>query len=185
MTSTSPSSLRDIAPMYIFDLLLGLEPWFNITIACSVAPQTTTEYSSRRNGDDDMFQSDIPITFVKPSDPQFRTSNSTYDVNDYVGTYGHFGYGNVTVYVNQSTGQLMMSYGPLAKWVLLSTEISHDFTGRAEEPLWYWTLEGVTFSKSAGNVFDQLDVPFDNAMPTIFVRGLLESSAPAPPELCP
>ena len=180
MSTNAPNGLGDTVSMHVMDLLLGLEPWLNVTDVCSTHihhDEASQAHSAERDNIPNQKDHTMPIGGLQHINHRKN--------EDYVGVYGHFGYGNVSVYINQSTGSLMMSYGPLAKWNLRVTDTEDVFDGIALEPLWYWTLNSLVFSKSNGTTFDLLDVPFDWSIPPTFRRDLNMASAPPPPELCP
>ena len=78
---------RRLLHMYTIDLLLGVEPWLNLTTACSFLPD-----SRRRPRDTPTTATVLPI----PSP------------GEYVGTYGNFAYGNMTVAEDKS--RLVLRY---------------------------------------------------------------------------
>ena len=45
------------------------------------------------------------------------------DLSDYVGVYGHFGYGNLTILMNGTSGQLDMEYGCKEQIIILYVPI--------------------------------------------------------------
>ena len=73
---------RRFLHMYIVDLLLGVEPWLNLTSACSFLPDDPP----------------APLNRTRSR----NNPNLTPSPSDYSGTYGNFGYGNLTVDVDNS-----------------------------------------------------------------------------------
>ena len=70
---------RRLLHMYTMDLLLGVEPWLNLTTACTFLPDRRRRKTVKT-----------------------EPSQVTISLSDYTGTFGNFGYGNVTVYDDNS-----------------------------------------------------------------------------------
>lgn len=150
---------RRLLHMYAVDLLLGVEPWLNLSTACSFLPDSRTRPRK------------------KPATPLRILS-----LSDYTGTYGNFGYGNLTVEVDNSG--LILRYGVIGKWSLEPTGRGKTFRGKpiGLVPL---TLPVVTFDQDSTGIVQRLQIPMFNPVnPPVFVRGLKESDAP-PPASCP
>ena len=149
--------------MYVLDLLLGEDPWLNHTTACSL-PQPWL-HSSGKGG------------------KSRGQSLSTQELAVYVGTYGNYGFGNVTIALNNSVGKLALTYG-YGQFHLESTGKQHEFYGEGTGIVTAIRLSKLAFSSSGadGSVLDRLVIPaFESRDPPVFMRGLKMSSVPPRP----
>lgn len=161
-------NVRDLIHMYVLDLLLGVEPWLDIETACSLG-QTI-----------DMTK-DSDIQEEINTDREEEAGVGLHNDQDYVGVYGNYAYGNTTVFINQTSDMLSLSYGA-AEWQLTETS-TNTFGAQGLEPFWYWFMT-VTFLRDGDDV-TEVTLPFQSGAHPTFVRGLDMSTAPPPPELCP
>ena len=124
--------------MYVIDQLLGETPWHNLTTACSY-PDTLSDRSEKDND-----KGNLPAV-------------AAASLDSYEGTYGNYGYGNVTVRYIAADDSLEMSYGTLGKWTLESTATEDEFTGKGLDDVWNMNLSGVKFT-STGGVYNEVSV---------------------------
>ncbi|XP_069129074.1 uncharacterized protein [Argopecten irradians] len=142
------------------DMLLGDTPWLDRATACSFpAPWGKVSTS----------------TLVSDFD-QFRTFwNNSRPMGNYVGTYGHPAFGNISVVIENRT-QLVLQYGRFGRMVL--TPVTDTaFLGRYIGPLWWAThADGhpmpvsVNFSLPLTGSASNLSYPVDNAFGITFQR---------------
>ena len=156
--------------MLIIDLLLG--------------PDAMMTKANSRHVDIDLLASEkeeiSPEDFPPFSNQLRKTRHSTrlQDLQDYVGVYGHFGYGNMTFVMNSTSQQLEGRYGE-AEGVVYSTDVPDVFMIKLRGIFWYLPENPVIFSRSTGSIIDTLTVPVFNAK---FKRNLKLADAPPPPE---
>ena len=110
----------DYIHMYVMDLLLGVEPWLNSSDICERIEQRlhheTLETPAEARCHEcylnhdvfDVIKRNIHSEAVDHYDAILR-NNFTSD--DFVGQFGHYAYGNVTIGADDVTGQLYMVYG--------------------------------------------------------------------------
>lgn len=144
--------------MYIMDLLLGEEPWLNLTTACTF-PEPW-----------------MPLR-VRSRKVHSEFSRST-DYEKYAGIYGNFVYGNITFKANSSA--LVLEYGQMGRWQMVPVG-TDSFRGVGIGTIWFDSLDSITFSKE-GDFYTTVDIDFDPNVPTMFTRGLSMSEAPSPPD---
>ena len=156
---------RRMIHLYTADLLLGETPWINMSTAC---------------------------TFPEPwSAPTPHRSYNTYDtgtavlpLKKYAGTYGNFGYGNLTVYVNQTTGNLQIRYGPMGLWDLFPGKKEHFFFGQGLDLVWAYNMEAQFIYNCQKDIVESVTMPaFERKQVPMFKRGLQMTDAPPPPKL--
>lgn len=112
-------------------------------------------------------------------------ASNTTDLPDtaYVGKYGNFLFGNVSVFINSTTKYLMLQYGPVQQWRLERLENGEElFTMFPLEPMWY-RFYGALFSVEQGRV-TQVEIPFNIEWTQPFVRDRTYEGAPPPVEPC-
>ena len=110
---------------------------------------------------------------IKPSLPKAK----------YAGTYGNYGYGNITVKYNSTLNQLEMHYGQFGRWYLHCRH-RNDFAGEGFGIFWARELRSVLFRSSSGDKtsVDEVVISFEVRDPPVFVRGLSMDTAPPPPD---
>ena len=160
------------------DLLLGYTPWVNGTDFCNLKRQGLL---------DDQIAQKRPEEkeYVKKEGTTFKHGtgqNTPKQLTRFEGRYGNYAYGNLTVYINQTSSNLMLRYGA-ALWEMIETSPG-EFTGPGLDPFWYWTLD-VVFED--GDPSPGVTVLFE-AQPSIpfFERDLdVDNNLPPPPSTCP
>lgn len=161
---------RRLIHMFIMDLLLGEEFWFNSTTACSFPEPWGPPYRPRMYPG--FFSRLVRERNVRPKLPKSK----------YAGVYGNFAYGNLTVLYNDTTNKLELHYGKYGRW-LLHCKRGNDFAGEGYDIFWARELRSVLFRNSQGqkDSVDEVVISFDNRDPPVFQRGLKMTSAPPPP----
>jgi len=153
---------RYLLQMHIIDLLLGLEPWIDPSTACTFPepwhPQTGYSHPRWSSGTEPPAQS-----------PEFS-------LESYTGTFGNFGYGNITFIIN-TAGSLELNYGVIGTWELESLG-QHRFRGNGRGYIWMKDLSWLEFSIDINDVIESVEIPFDTLVSPIFIRGLQMGDAP-------
>ena len=184
--------LRLMVHLYIADLILGEEPWFNATQLCD-----STSNIHMRQTEGLTFPPTVEgnILNLAMSDDekmkQYQKKEKTNDssnrlVEEYVGEYGNFAYGNVSVYISDEEEDLLeMHYGNNGYFDLIALPGQHTFLPIGNRvPSDSINLGRIYFYEGEGGSIDFLEIPaFEVADPPMFERGLLLEDAP-PPELC-
>ena len=193
---------RDFVAAFVSDVLLGSEPWITAEKTCEIfengfnvtLPEPDFAQCPCDTGDIEtlsewlkMLPKASPLYDWMKSEClwRFRQNISLKELpaqqlEIYEGEYGHFGYGNFTIFINDTTQMLEMQYGGLGRFDLYPTEQEHFFLGQGKEnaiALYAWP---VLFSESVpGSGF--IDLARVTEMENqIFERGLLMDEAPPP-----
>ena len=164
---------RRLIVMHILDVLTREERWINSTYICE---QFQSYDITEEEG---TVQSSV---YTNPTDVQnYKQKGPMNSQNEaYVGDYGHFGYGNVTVRQEEETGNLTLRLGRTGVYELLPLE-GDTFLMNSVGESWYINPGLVEFSRSQGQPIDQLVIPFvERLNPPVFRRGLRMSDAPPP-----
>ena len=170
---------RILLSVFIMDLILGEKPWLNTTTVCTFPepwhpnPWFPSQKKGATPNEKKVFSTPDPPTSIP-----YPT-----DLTPYVGVYGDFFYGNMTVYSTDSQ-TLMLSYGTLDPWRLVPTEGENAFIGYASPATWPQHLDFVKFkfSKEGLPKFDLCEAAFDPIVATTFQRDLKMADAPPPPD---
>lgn len=112
----------DVIHMYINDVIMQTEPWLDRQTACTYP---------------EPWESLVPKLYPGPGFSIDKTVQPTRDLEDYVGAYGNYLYGQLEVWVNASEGRLEASAGrPLTHFAMYPTAKETEFTmkylGKAE-----------------------------------------------------
>lgn len=109
----------DYIHMYIMDLLLGDEPWLNSSDICDRI-QNKASYDLDISEEEEHCQvcryQAGALDAVKQEMRMRNMASQTDDrrmhaEEDFVGAYGHYAYGNVTIGMDDITRQLYLVYG--------------------------------------------------------------------------
>ena len=110
-----------------------------------------------------------------------RGRRQANELEEFVGRYHHFAYGNLSITLDEEQDELNMAYGPEATFTLARvTDLV--FSASGEEPFWHLGYTVTFFSD--GDIIDRVSLSFDAAAPPTFVRDQTDAEAPPPPELC-
>lgn len=160
---------------FIADVLMGLDTWFNASQLCQLPlpPVFTSDHTlatQTRPGVD---------TFDRPQ----IGSQPRLPLEAYVGIYGNFGYGNVSIYLEDDDTPLQMQYGNHGYFDLSPIEGTDSFTATGNRsPAYLIHIGDVHFSSSNNDdVIDRLTTPgFEPMDPPEFIRDLQYEDAPPP-----
>ena len=160
--------------MYILDTLLGETPWLNTSWACENTDDSgISSYASSLGFP--VKGNEIPPERPSPV-PMSR------DILDYVGSYGHFGYGNISVVINTTTGNLHMTIGRLGFYELIHAG-NDTFDMKVLGKTWYYPFYFCEFGSSGGEAspINILEIPLMELRGApVFRKGLKMSDAPPP-----
>ena len=152
------------------DIVLDEEPWRNETIACtfpfsSLPPDSTSRHQ------------DLDVTMTSQSDMKYV--KSTYKkVDQFLGQYGNFGYGNLTVVADDVLEELIINFDVYSCVVGNETGERETCTGLGI--YWFLSLWRVQFDEE-NNPSQFVDVTFTlTEDPVRFERDLLFEDAPGP-----
>jgi hypothetical protein len=129
------------------DLLLGETPWLNTTTACSLPAPWGPPFVSTPPPPD----SSAPSRPSRASRPYWNISRP---VDDYIGIYGHPGFGNITVFTGDEDDDeededdvgLQLAFGRFGHMRLVPvSESDTDFHGYYIGPLWFVTHSDDSF----------------------------------------
>ena len=170
----SPYWDRRLIALHILDVLAGEQRWLNSTYICNNFQSSDNIY------EEDMVQEHV---FSKPTDVKKHKQKGPMNSQNeaYVGDYGHFGYGNVTVRQEGELGNLTLRFGRTGVFELLPLEGDTFLTVSVGES-WHVNPGLVEFSRSQeGQPIDELVIPLvEISNPPVFKRGLRMSDAPPP-----
>lgn len=153
-----------IIHFYISDILLGFQPWLNETTACTYPEPWKRAKGKRRKYE--------KKPNVKP--------NWNRPLPDFVGTYGHLAFGNITIELNSSDQKLHLYHGKFGHALLKKSEKPFTFDMAFIETLRYISeADGwrhsylIQFLSSSNSDIDSIEAKFiEGRMPPIFKRGL-------------
>ena len=163
---------------YVIDIVLGETPWLNVDLACEIAGEIGTKH------DHHFVETNFPLKFIsthRKSVVDHPTPRRP--LNDYVGVYGNFGYGNITISLNSGgiEDQLELSYGKIGRFILQATVVDDEFVAIGVGPAAVINIGPLLFQSSNNQTIDLLQTVFDDLDPPLFKRDLKMSSAPPPP----
>jgi len=165
---------RYLLHLYIIDLLLGEEPWIDLETVCTFPQPWTPPHENSKETPKQEVDANVPLL----------------PLERYTGTYGNYGYGNITVNIT-AQGQLKLRYGLLGCWELESTG-NHSFHGKGCDLVWMRDVKYVRFSttenhnpntnlqdtaNSNSELVTEVEIYFDKVIPPVFTRGLLMHEA--------
>ena len=198
---------RQLISQFVADIMLGEEPWNTAEEACQLIedltrlPNVTSIQPCPETRDVDVLlqwlhETDDPetpdFTYIQNSCiRQFKNRVVLYgrpetfrDLEDYEGVYGHFGFGNLTIFLNETTGLLDLQYGGLGRFDLYSTSEEDVFMGQGKDACIIRFAWPVIFEESVpgSGLIDLATLPLmeRSSQPSPWVRGLEMSDAPPP-----
>ena len=154
---------RYLLSQYLLDLYMDKQPWINASTVCDFPKPETNE---RKKEESDT--------------PEIRSTELT----KYVGTYGNFAYGNITVEANGT--DLLVYYGSFGHWKLTEKSTAGHFEGVGVGDVWFFSyFKDVQFSDPGQDgKMNTVSVPsLQRDSVPVFQRGLQMSAAPSPPVL--
>ena len=166
------SNIRHYIHMYIYDLLLGKEPFLNTSNACPGFEFGTMPLISN---DEDIID-DERMNYI-----QFSNSGEEGNTNKTIGTYKNFAYWDLIFYQNTTDQEIYMSYGPVAHWRLQRRGEDLTFTGEATMPLWTLRVSWIEFKGCYNQPCDSVTVSFESEDPPTFYRNPGPEPKPKPP----
>lgn len=150
----------------------GYEPWLK-NRTCDSFKQSHDVPISKENADSGL-TSEIIQDFLVQDEVQEQ-----HNLENLQGQFGHHALGNVTSFLNESTGGLMLETGIGWKFDLLPID-NTTFLAKGVDPVWY-QFNVVTFEVDDEGVAASLTGLIQG---TRYDRNLDWNSPPPPPELC-
>lgn len=159
---------------------LDEEPWLNETNGCTFpSPWEPLTTDSEELGEG-CLRSVLPF---KQTQTKQRSNNKRKRIEEYVGDYGHPGFGIYKVYVNE-TGQLRYEFGLLLRGELTQTQDPMQMYMTIEFPIDYRMAffpeypDGfpVYFGSDVPGSIDSVEVPYlEFSLPPVFRREVVPS----------
>ena len=172
--------IRNMLTVFILDLLLGEEPWVGRDDVCSpehahIAVVPCSQLDASRNNREVLDclprEMKLKVNDIRTKYPDGyecdMTSAHRERLESYEGRYSHVAYGNLTIFLNETTDTLNMAYGPVGKWELefVNEEVA---IARGYGIHWYW-VHTVIFD-DVGGMFTQIQTNFEPEAPPTFIR---------------
>ena len=114
---------------------------------------------------------------------RYPESNSSISMplpaEKYIGTYGNYAYGNITIKEQVNGPNLWVEYGEIARWELFPSGEGDNFTSRGRADFFIYNFKNIKFQNpdSEGNMQEMI-WPFESRDPPVFHRDRLMSDAP-------
>ena len=86
-----------------------MEPWFNVTTACTVGYGSFHKRMEGAQEIQEMEQNDFAVTMTLPSDMK-HDKPKLEKFHTFLGQYGNFAYGNLTVAADDILGELIVNF---------------------------------------------------------------------------
>ena len=118
---------------FLVDIVLGKEPWLNATTAC------TFKFGSDKGMEENDTDARTWPSTTEPTPEGYRFK----DVNKFIGQYGNFAYGNLTITVNDTLEELIVNFDVYSCVVKNVTEKSEGCLGL--DLFWFLILWRVKF----------------------------------------
>lgn len=131
-----------LIPLYISDLMFGVEPWLTGETACSFPePWSPREEST---AEDMTFPSDTPLE----------------PLEEYIGVYNHPGFGDITILLSEDNKQLYFYFGQFMEAILRYNASENKFYTKGVGKFWFMGKYPVHFEKQqSSHNFDTLYMP--------------------------
>ena len=150
------------------DIVLGKEPWLNAITACPF------KFGSDKGMEENDTDARTWPSTTEPTPEGYRFK----DVNKFIGQYGSFAHGNLTITVNDTSEELIVNFDVYSCVVKNVTEKSEGCHGL--DLFWFLSLWRVKFDEK-NSPCQFVDVTFDKKEDTVrFERDLLFADAPGP-----
>ena len=154
-----------------------MEPWFNATTVCTLGYRSFHKRMERAEEIQEMEQNDVDVTMTLPSDMN-HDKPKLDKVFKYLGQYGNFGYGNLTVVADDMLGELIVNFDVYSCVVRNETKEREGCVGLGI--YWFLSLWRVQFDEE-NNPSQFVDVTFtETEGPVRFERDLMFEDAPKP-----
>lgn len=165
-------------PLFSADVILDEEPWLNATYACNFPFSSESKTQVHPNPD---------VAFYKtPVEQRTKTSVPKHQVDQFLGNYGNFAYGNVTVVVDDVTEDVIMEFDLFS--CAARSQMGSNDTFYCEGLGDYWWLDLIQVKFDAENNPSQF-VDFVFVAPwegrVRFERELSQDEAPGPTDHWP
>ena len=188
---------RQMLHAYISDIVLEKTPWFNLSEVCNYgSPAVKVETMNDIRGVVHENILNPHHKAVNKLDEDFSHHNDVsndihmaemvarHPLTDYVGEFGNFAYGNVSIFLNAMGDTLHMTYGRNGNFYLESVLSLEDVFRPVGigSPANLFSLGTITFGRSTDdNTVRTLLIPaFESLDPPEFIKGLKQSDAPPP-----
>lgn len=153
--------------------LTGYEPW----LANSTCPFPLDETYQDAALDDGTAWEIIPDYEHSMGDAFLHEE----DLTNLVGTFGHHALGNLTTFINESTGDLMLETGN--GWIFKLWPLGNTtFIAQGVESAWFFFARVEFTLDEAGSAISLIELA--NDIPSRYDRDLDWNNPPPPPELC-
>ncbi len=176
--TTTPGNdfLTILTAMFIMDVMLGEEPWLDLTTACTF-PAPWVQLHAQHNNNNINTSTGPDVTMK----PKSTTPNQLqFNIEQYVGKFGNFAYGNLSLYESEQC-MLMLAYGHVV-WCLEYIGLN-TFTGHGVDTFWPIAIPEVVFKSSVNDkTFDKVMLNFYYGDKPLFVRDLKIDNAYPPPD---
>ena len=171
----SPFGLETCFPLFFAaDVVLDEEPWLNATTSCTFPDPFFPDAGLPQQMQEQF--SDIGVQHspdVSPNASPVRGSK----IKQYVGQYGNFGFGNVSVEIDDVLQQVIVNLDVMSCLVLNQTE---SFSCLGLDNFWFFHFPEVSFDET-NNPSQFLDFTFVvEEGPIRFERDLEFADAPGP-----
>lgn len=171
---------RRLLHMYIIDILSSNESWINQDTMCNFPKEAklyekTPSYRIHLESITD-FDVDFDVEGFSTYEKKFAKDD--IEINQYVGKYGNWGYGNVSVTIKN--GELYLLYGEIGIWKLYQIT-NAIFAAKAQDAIWALDMDCVIFGKDeASKMITHIKVPLEKSDPQTFYRDLTMENTPPP-----
>ena len=154
-----------------------MKPWLNATTACTMGFHSIHKGMDQTEGMQEMEQNDVDVTMTLPSD--MNHDKPKFDkFNTFLGQYGNFPYGNLTVTADDMLEELIVNFDLYSCVVRNETEDRKGCVGLGI--YWFLSLWEVQFDEE-NNPSQFVNVTFTvGEDPVRFERDLLFEDAPGP-----
>ena len=187
---------RELISAYILDIIQGETPWFTAQDVCTLfQPSKVTGIKQSDTLDHDGYPYDPlqthnihPSYITSPKKDQLHyviSRSSNLQLEDYIGSFGDFFYGNISVMVtsHENGTVLQMTYGK-ANYFLFPTDPDRFSPTGADYFTSFLDLGLVEFLRDENENVVRLTVLFEDLSgPTEFIKDLQMADAPPPPTL--
>lgn len=165
---------------FVLDILMGDAPWFDAQDVCALVPDVLRKDNGRSYYET---YDSVTLSRSRTDETFWRESLRRLPLAEYVGVYGNFGYGNVTIHLDETETLLQFQYGKNGYYDLLPTQFEDVFEAVGNRsPADIIDIGRVHFGSVGGDgSIDSLVLPgFSFLSPPRFIRDLTLADAPPP-----